>query len=341
LLIFVPCHRKFSLDARRDPRLRTDHVPAWALWLLRAQVAVPYIYGGLVKLNADWLHGQPMQIWMSQSPLRGVIPMFGEHWLALIFSYGGLLLDLLVVPALLWKRTRWFAFGGAVLFHLANSLMFRIGVFPWLMICATTLFLSPDWPRRLFRLPPASRPPARAAAPVPQRLRKIAIGGVVTYFVFQILFPLRFLLYPGNVDWTREGWTFAWRMMLSQKRTALRFFVVDPARGQTMALDPTQLLSPRQIDKMADDPEMMREFAAHVKDQLQEQGYPDWEVHVFALCSLNGRKPQLVVDANVDLGAQPRTILSKPWIAPLREPRRYPPWDVPQRDWEKHVDSTL
>src|SRR5258707_5572799 len=53
LLIFVPAHRAFSLDARRRPHIRSSTVPTWSLWLLRAQIAIVYLYGALAKLNGD------------------------------------------------------------------------------------------------------------------------------------------------------------------------------------------------------------------------------------------------------------------------------------------------
>ena len=28
--------------------------------MLRGQIAIPYVFGGLAKLNGDWLHGQPL-----------------------------------------------------------------------------------------------------------------------------------------------------------------------------------------------------------------------------------------------------------------------------------------
>ncbi|MBC7854667.1 MAG: HTTM domain-containing protein, partial [Pirellulaceae bacterium] len=152
LMIFIPAGRACSWDVRRRPDRRSDFVPAVALWVLRGQIAIPYFFGALAKLNGDWLHGQPMQMWMSRmTHVRQVVPAFGELWLALAFSYGGFLLDLFVVPFLLWRRTRVWAFGAAVAFHLMNALVFRIGIFPWFMICATTLFFDPDWPRRAWR----------------------------------------------------------------------------------------------------------------------------------------------------------------------------------------------
>src|SRR5262245_1967152 len=67
LLIFLPANRAWSIDARLWPALRSDYVPAWTQWLLRFQVGLPYVFGGIAKLNADWFHGQPMQIWLSRS----------------------------------------------------------------------------------------------------------------------------------------------------------------------------------------------------------------------------------------------------------------------------------
>ena len=70
LLAVVPAHRFFSLDARRRRALASETVPRWALWLLRFQIAVPYVFGGLAKLDADWLlRAQPMK--MRRTPFPG------------------------------------------------------------------------------------------------------------------------------------------------------------------------------------------------------------------------------------------------------------------------------
>ena len=91
---------------------------------------------------------------------------FREEWAVYPVSHGGLLFDLLVVPLLLWRRTRAVAFCVAVLFHLINALWLPIGIFPWLAIAATALFFPPDWPRRVLaacRIRP-SRPVAKDSA---------------------------------------------------------------------------------------------------------------------------------------------------------------------------------
>ena len=81
----------------------------------------------------------------------GVGHIFTADWVVYSFVIGGLLLDLLVVPLLLWRRTRLFAFVAAVLFNLINAVIFDIGIFPWLMLGALLIFFPPDLPRRFAR----------------------------------------------------------------------------------------------------------------------------------------------------------------------------------------------
>lgn len=150
LMIFVPADRVGSLDPRREPSDGT--IPAWSLWLMRFQIAVPYFFGGVAKLNPDWLRGEPLTTWLADKtdfPLLG--PLLDEPPVALMMAYGGLLLDLSAPLLLLWSRTRLPAFIAIVGFHLMNSGLFTIGIFPWLMMAGTLLFFPPDWPRRMWR----------------------------------------------------------------------------------------------------------------------------------------------------------------------------------------------
>ena len=152
LMTFTPLHRGWSLDALWfNKSLRPQTVPNWAIWLLRFQIGIPYFFGGIAKINRDWLQGEPMHIWLSD---RTDYPIFGSFadsmWLAYVFSYGGLILDLLAVPFLLWKPTRLLMFLILVFFHFMNAWIFTLGVFPWMMLVATTVFLKADWPIQLF-----------------------------------------------------------------------------------------------------------------------------------------------------------------------------------------------
>ena len=150
LLIVIPTHRQYSVDAKLFPSLRTDTLPNWMLYLLTFQIAIPYVYGGIAKINRDWIRGEPMFTWFQSYVADGHLPsIFASSSTALLFSYGGLLFDLLIVPALLWRKTRLVAYIIALCFHLMNAFIFNIGVFPWFMIVATTLFFKPEWCKSL------------------------------------------------------------------------------------------------------------------------------------------------------------------------------------------------
>lgn len=329
LLVFVPAERALSVDAWLRPRLRTNWVPAWALWLLRAQIGVVYFFGGVAKLNADWLRGEPMRMWLApgaRMPFVGFV--FKEEWMVYLFAGGGLLLDLLVVPLLLWKRTRPYAFAVAVAFHLTNAAIFRIGIFPWFMIAATLIFFPPDLPRRFAHAlrHPADvpyRPPVLPDDARPHgglsRGRRAVVALLALYMAAQILVPLRHFLYPGDVSWTEEGHHFSWHMKLRDKEATALFTLTDPASGRTWTVDLRRCRT-RQCDKMAGQPDMIVQFAHLLAEEKRREGYPGVEVRALVLVSLNGRRPQPLVDPAVDLAKVRRSMWPARWIMPLTEP---------------------
>ena len=326
VLIFLPANRAVSLDARLRPALRSDYVPAWTLWLLRAQVGIPYLYGGLAKINGDWLRGEPIASWVAERTDFPLIGGFFTHpWAGLAFAYGGLLLDLGIVPLLLWKRTRPWAFAVGVLFHGTNALLFEIGIFPWMMIAASLLFFEPDWPRRLRLLPPVAggRPegdlmPTLAGA-------RLTLAAVAAYVAVQALVPLRHFAYPGNVSWTEEGHLFAWHMKLRDKDASALFVVKDTDTGETWTTAPRAYLTRRQAARMAGHPDMILQFAHHLAQLGRDAGRPHIEVRAITSASVNGRDRQALVDPETDLAAQPRTLRTASWIVPLQQPLRKGP----------------
>lgn len=147
LMIFIPAHKKYSLDALFWKRIKSDWVPAWTIILLQFQIGVAYFFGGLAKMNYDWLIlAEPMQHWLAQRtdfPIIGQI--FYQAWTAYVMSWAGFLLDLLAPFLLILRRPRPYMFGAILLFHLMNDRLFQIGIFPWFMILATTIFFPSDW----------------------------------------------------------------------------------------------------------------------------------------------------------------------------------------------------
>ena len=336
LLIFLPANRAFSVDALLRPKIRSDVVAAWALWLLRAQVGIAYFFGGIAKLNSDWLRGgEPMRIWLSpftKLPLFG--PLLQNEWVVYSFVYGGLALDLLIVPLLLWRRTRLFAFFAAIVFNLMNAILFSIGIFPWFMLAASLIFFPPDLMRRFVRA--LKTPGYSGVEPAPEnklaaapyvsggencgslsRRQKRIIWMLAAYFGIQLILPLRHYLYPGNVSWTEEGHNFSWHMKLRTKGGQAIFTVRHPVSGQSWTVDPATYLPKWQLVKMTTKPDLIVQFAHYLAEQKQREGYDNVEVRAQVMASLNGRKPQLIIDQNVDLAKERVSLLPARWILPL------------------------
>jgi hypothetical protein len=149
---------------------------------------------------------------------------------------------------------------------------------------------------------------------------RLVLSLVSIYLLTQILVPLRHLLYPGRVDWTYEGHRFSWRMKLIDRDARAQFYVINPNNGETLEVDPDAILSPHQTWKMAARPDMILQFAHYLARKVPFYGTKPLRVEARVLVSLNGRKPALLVDQNVDLAAQPRTLKHAPWLLPVNEP---------------------
>lgn len=319
IAIFLPAHRAWSVDAWLRPAIRSQTVPAWPLWLLRFQIAIPYFYGGIAKLNPDWLSGAPMQIMMGGSRRYPLLERyFDQDAMVYAFAYGGLLFDLLIIPALLWRRTRIPAYLTAVLFHASNARMFQIGIFPLVMVAASMLFFPPEWLRP--EGAPAEAPPAareRRGLSSRQRWTLAALG---LYVAFQMLVPFRHWLYPGDVSWTEEGHRFSWHMKLRSKRSLVTFHARDAAGNKLEFTPPEKVLVRRQLEKVGDQPDMLLQYGHFIARELEAQGHEDVFVWADSYASLNGRRFQRFVDPNVNLARTPRDLRHAEWILPLTEP---------------------
>ncbi|GAA4440111.1 HTTM domain-containing protein [Bremerella cremea] len=75
ILFFLPANRACSVDAYFRWVKPSTQAPAWTLWLLRLQLGIPYFYGGLAKLNYDWLNSQPLKLWLATDPSLPTLPL--------------------------------------------------------------------------------------------------------------------------------------------------------------------------------------------------------------------------------------------------------------------------
>lgn len=293
-------------------------VPTWALWLVRFQVGVVYFYAGLAKLGPDWLlHAQPLSIWFAartETPLIG--PILAQPWAAYVAAWFGFLFDLTIVFWLSWRRTRPFAYLVVIGFHALTFVFFDIGMFPFIMTTAALIFFAPEWPRRLFRRLP--RVEARALRPVATPVLVL----VTAYCAFQLLFPLRHFVLPGDVLWNEDGMRWSWKVMVREKNGAVTFRVRDPASGREWHVSPSAYLLPRQASEMSGQPDLILQLAHHVARDFAAKGVPGAEVRVDAWVSLNGRPPARLIDPEIDLATISDSAWGSSWVT--REPDAAP-----------------
>lgn len=329
LMIFIPANRALSVDARLKPHPRPlpiamrrgESAPAWTLYLMRFQIGIAYIYGGIAKLNGDWLRGEPMRLWLANEtdfPLIG--QYFTQEWMVYAFSYGGLLLDLLAVPMLFHKWLRWPALAALILFHLTNAHLFSIGIFPWFMIATLPLFFPLRWWDRITERNQIASEIGRDISR-PYTPQTLTLSLLALYCAFQLLFPLRHFLYPGNVSWTEQGHNFSWHMKLRDKESVAFFDITDPVTEEQWRVTPAFYLTRRQTDKVSGVPDMILQFSHFLAEKWRtERGVENPIVNAYVLVSLNGRDNQFIVDPEVNMAEQPRNLLAADWILPLEQP---------------------
>jgi hypothetical protein len=231
------------------------------------------------------------------------------------------------------------AYALCIFFHLTNAVLFNIHIFPWFMIFASTIFFEPGWPRRILGGEPLALPtPAPHAWSALTHRARWALILLLAYCTFQITWPLRHHLYPGDAGWTEQGHFFAWRMMLRGKMAGVRYYLTDARSGETWNVDLREYLNVDQANRYSRDPEMILHLAHFLADEYRSGSSETVEVRALVLSSLNGRRPQLLIDPTVDLAKQPRGFHHRPWLVPLKEPLRAEPWSIPLVEWEQHVE---
>lgn len=329
-LIWLPMASYFSLDARRGPPSETAKtVPAWTITALKIFVGVVYFYAGLAKLNSDWLlDAQPLSIWLPAKydiPLLG--DLLGQKWVHYAFSWGGAAYDLLIPFLLLWKPTRVLAFGMVVVFHVLTRVLFPIGMFPYIMIVSALIFFDAKvheriigFIRRLLPTPVRVQESSTVARPqVRGKVEKAKKAIIVILLAFHLLFPWRYLAYPGELFWTEEGYRFSWRVMLMEKAGYAAFTVVDPDTGKKRTVTNGEYLTTFQEKQLATQPDFIIEFAHYLAKEHQQKGRPLPAVYVESYVALNGRRSQAYVDPKVDLTTITQRTPRSEWLLPFED----------------------
>ncbi len=325
-MIGMPLGRVWGLDGRRRPEGALEHVPAWMVSALRYQVALVYVYAAVAKVGVDWLvHYQPLGLWLAaRTDLPVLGGVFAQEWAPGLMSWGGLLFDALIIPAMLWRRTRAVAYVAALVFHGTVGLLFNIGMFPWIMLAALTLFFEPEWPRRLSRgavaSPEGGVPSARPW--VWTWPRRVAVTSIVLFALVQAVWPARAFFYGGDVLWHEQGMRFAWKVMVREKSGSITYRVLTDRWPRERQISPSAYLTDYQEWEMAGQPDLILQLAHHIEDDLTAQGHRDVEIRCDALVAFNGRRMAPLLDSSVDLTEISDSLAPASWIAPA--PRTLP-----------------
>lgn len=343
IMIFLPAHHYWSLDARRKPALASPTVPAWSrLWLL-IQLEIVLIYAGLVKLNWDWLNLEPMRLWMTNQSVNAhpLFQWFTQDIGIAIASYSVVLLHLIGAPLLLWRKTRLIVFCVYCVFHTINAFVFNIGIFPWMTIAATLIVFDPNWPKQCYRWIQARRQPktvrvqassahvdlfTSTSYPRGTVAKTALLLFISAWLIAQTLVPLRHLAIPGDVAWNEAGHRFSWRMKLRSKRGMATFYVVRN-QADAIVVNPAKHLNRAQLRKMSCIPDLLWQYAQFLDQQYSTAPNDVIKVYVDANCSLNTREPAPLINRLVDLSAIPRTEPVENWVLPNHKllPKKFLP----------------
>ena len=317
LLIFLPLNRAFSVDAWQGSQIRLQTVPRWTIVLIQCQLAIVYVFAGIAKLNPDWLFAaQPLKIWLRSNTDFPVIgSLFVTTWFPFAMSWAGAFYDLTIVFWLSWRRTRLLAYAAVVVFHVMTAMLFRIGVFPWVMIGCTLIFFSAKELRTFLRYFGLRQQfVEHQTSPLPDHAPRLLLAMLAIFIVVQAIVPLRHWAYPGNTNWTQEGFRFSWRVMLVESAGMATFYVYDPATDQRWLVHPRQHLTAFQETQMAFQPDMILEFAHFLEEDFAQRGYRDVEVRAEVYVRYNGRSSRLLIDETVDLTTYHRSLHPQKWI---------------------------
>lgn len=322
LMCCMPANRNFSADVRRKPGIRSNSCPQYIPWLMMAQSAVMYFYAAIAKLNGDWLSGKFIALRFAPlSSKRIVGPLYASEYFQLMIVYGGFLFDLLVVPLLLWKKTRDYAFLLFCGFHIFNAFSFNIGIFPWLAIAMGIFFLPGAGLRKVLFENKRAHVPFSNISMQATAIHKPVVYLIAIYLLVQLLLPLRPAFYPGHVFWTEEGYRMSWKMMLRVKKGNIFFKITDPQSGQTWYDRPAARFTPGHVHSLAIAPDIIWQYAQRLKREYAGKGYPLARVFAIDSVSLNGSPLRLLIDTSVNLAAVKWQHFShSKWIMPYKKP---------------------
>jgi hypothetical protein len=337
ILIFLPLNRHFSIDVYFRICKEKTKVPSWTINFIKLQIAFVYIFAGISKLNYNWLiEAQPLINWLKH---QSDFPIIGSLLLnditAYLFSWGGAIFDLFIVFILLSKRWRIYGYILVVIFHLLTSIMFPIGVFPLVMIGSTLIYFDEKIHLKIINLISRftlkiNESKTEYIYNTKKSFKPIYKMLFVSFFILQLVLPLRYLMYPGKLFWTEQGYRFSWRVMLIEKAGYAQFYIHEPVKDRKMLIESRNYLTPQQEKMMATQPDMILQFAHHISNTFKDSIIIERNGEIINLgkspkvtadikVSLFNKGSRSFIDNNINLTGEKRGFSNKSWILPYED----------------------
>ena len=297
LLIFLPANRYASLDVKQNRVSEERIMPYWISLLFIIQVGIVYVFASLAKFYPDWLDGTFTKNLLSGTTSRPFfLELFSQKWFYLFIAYAGILFDLLIVPFLLFKKTRTLALIASVIFHIFNSITLQIGIFPFFALTFALFFYEPETIRRLF----LRKKPKLEDENLSQNLygKRIVYFLMIPYLIIQIALPLRHHFIEGDVLWTEEGHRLSWRMMLRERNGYITIQIKDLKTGNVSIYDYRKNLTDKQAQNLATKPDFIWQYCQRIKEEYK--GKP---IAIYIDCknSINRKEYKSLIDPNYDM----------------------------------------
>lgn len=310
-MCFLPANRYRSADVAKNPNLLSFSMPAWCRWVMVAQISMVYFFATLAKFYPAWLDGSFTFSLLAENIPQGIWnEAFVNKPFALFIAYSGILFDLLVVPLLLYKTTRFPALVASVIFHIFNSITLKIGIFPFFALTFVLFMYPPEDIRRLFL-----KKKSRLFTPAETEEGKTAFFYFfVPFLLVQFALPLRHHFIKGDVLWTEEGHRLSWRMMLRSRSGYTNFTIKDKATGEILQYDLNQKLTSKQRRVMEANPDMIWQMAQRIKKHFSQE-CKDVAVYANSRVSVNSGPSLTLIDPETDLATANWNYFGHcPWI---------------------------
>lgn len=296
MMLFIPANRRFSIDAKRNPNIRSNHISRWVYILIITQVGIVYTYAAIAKLYPDWLDlTVPNNILGGLRRNSHIGWLFASKFHAYAIAYVGIFYDVLIVPALLWKPSRRIAFGLSVFFHLFNSIVLQVGVFPYMALAFCVFFFPPETLHRVFRIKNQEVYQTKEIC-VPKKYKAFfAICSI--YLLLQVGLPVRHWFIEDDVLWTDEGHKLSWRMMLRSRQGALKIWIENKETGERELYNYTDVLTHKQARVMVANADLIWQLSQRIKKEIGA----DYAIYVDSKVSINGGRFHTFIDPKQDM----------------------------------------